>query len=160
MGTYFRREGHRRALCLADNEICVDKERWEGFREGFGPGADFWRIPMRKAERTAFYETRLDRLRGYSAVFAVSDFYAIELVQFLEERGVSVPEELSVAGFDDTPACRLVAPALTSVRQDVELRARLAMEKLRQLREGQNIETTVMLPVQLVVRGSTGPYQG
>ena len=155
VGRYFRRCGHQRAVCIADNEICVDKARWEGFRQGFGPGAEFLRIPMHKQERLAFYEQHLKRLREFSAVFAVSDFYAVELIHFLQERGLRVPEEISVAGFDDTPVCQMVSPSLTSVRQDVSLRARMSMEKLRALREGEITANTVTLPVELVIRGST-----
>ena len=155
VGRYFRRCGHQRAVCIADNEICVDKARWEGFRQGFGPGAEFLCIPMHKQERLAFYEQHLKRLREFSAVFAVSDFYAVELIHFLQERGLRVPEEISVAGFDDTPVCQMVSPSLTSVRQDVSLRARMSMEKLRALREGEITANTVTLPVELVIRGST-----
>lgn len=155
VGDYFRSRGHQRGLCIADNEICVDKERWEGFRDGFGAGARFWRIPMHKRERLAFYEEHLEELRQFPAVFAVSDFYAIELIHFLQERGVRVPGDISVAGFDDTPMCEMVSPALTSVRQDVPLRAKMSMEKLTRLRAGEETDNTVMLPVSLVIRSST-----
>ena len=49
-----------------------------------------------------------------------------------------------------------VSPALMSVRQDVALRARIALEKLRELREQKETELTTTLPVTLVVRDSTG----
>ncbi len=155
VGKYFRSCEHSRALCIADNEICMDKERWEGFRDGFGPGAEFLRIPMHKQERMAFYEEHLEQLRQFSAVFAVSDFYAVELIHFLQERGILVPRDISVAGFDDTPMCRMVFPALTSVRQDVALRARISMEQLRALRTGEETVNAVTLPVELVIRDST-----
>ena len=60
-----------------------------------------------------------------------------------------------MAGFDDTPVCRMMSPTLTSVRQDVSLRARIAMQKLKELKNGQKTETEVMLPVTLVEREST-----
>lgn len=50
--------------------------------------------------------------------------------------GIRVPEDISVAGFDDTPICEMLRPALTTVRQDGALRAGLAVEKLRELKEG------------------------
>ena len=49
----------------------------------------------------------------------------------------------------------MVSPALTTVRQDGAARARIAMEKLQALREGQTVGEEVILPVTLVVRGST-----
>lgn len=156
VGCHFRETGHRRALCLSDNCVCVDKDRWEGFREGFGDGAEFRQIPMQKAERDRFYRDNLDWLRTFSAVFAVSDFYALELMRLLQAQGIAVPGEIAVAGFDDTPACRQSLPPLTSVRQDVALRAGIALEKLRDLREKKESEMEIVLPVTLVVRESTG----
>ena len=100
---------------------------------------------------------QLERLRRATAVFAVSDFYALDLMCFLSEHGLAVPDDISVAGFDDTPMCELVRPALTTVRQDAVLRAKLAVEKLRELREGKPVQPEYTLPVSLVVRGSTGP---
>lgn len=156
-GSYFRQKGHRRGLCISDNQICVDKERFEGFCEGFGREyADFMLIPMQKQEREDHYLKNLDRLRSYSAIFAVSDFYAVELIHFLTKQGISVPGDISVAGFDDTPMCNLVSPTLTSVKQDVAMRAEIAVQKLRELKEKKEIETTVMLPVTLIERESTG----
>lgn len=155
VGEHFRKTGHKRALCIADNQICVDLERFQGFCEGFGRETEFLLIPMQKEQRRAFYLEKLEYLRGFTAVFAVSDYYAVELMQFLMEQKIQVPEEISVAGFDDTPMCRLVSPTLTSVRQDVALRAKIAVQKLQELKEKKETETTIMLPVTLMVREST-----
>ena len=157
VGSYFRQKGHRRGLCISDNQVCVDKERFEGFCEGFGREyADFMLIPMQKQEREDYYLKNLSRLRSYSAIFAVSYFYAVEMIHFLTKQGISVPGDISVAGFDDTPMCNLVSPTLTSVKQDVAIRAEIAVQKLRELKEKKEIETTVMLPVTLIERESTG----
>lgn len=156
VGRHFKKLGHKRALCISDNCICVDKERYDGFCEGFGKeNCDFMLIPMKKSERLEFYHNNAERIGSYSAVFAVSDFYAIEFMHFLQENGISVPDEISVAGFDDTPMCTLVSPTLTSVKQDMSLRAKIAVEKLRELKERKEAETTIMLPVTLIERKST-----
>ena len=68
---------------------------------------------------------------------------------------MSVPEDIAAAGFDDIPMCELVTPTLTSVHQDVALRAEIAIRKLKELREKKETELTIRLPVQLVVREST-----
>ena len=90
----------------------------------------------------------------------MSDAYAVELIGFLAEQGIRVPEDISVAGFDDTPICEMLRPALTTVRQDGTLRAGLAVEKLHELKEGRPVETEIILPVSLVVRNSTAPRRG
>ena len=158
-GQHLKDLGHRKALCLSDNLEHVDLERIRGFEAAFGPAA-CWQIPLAAEERERFYEEKLEQLRQFTAVFAVSDFYAAELMQFLQGHGVELPGEISVVGFDDGPICRWCRPALTTIRQDASLRARLAMEKLRQLKSGSESGGTVRIPVQLVERASTGPASG
>lgn len=156
VGSLFREKGHTAAICISDNETGVDLERIRGFRRGFGDGTvEVMVVPMRKAERRRLYRSQLERFRRVSAVFAVSDYYAIDLMQFLGENGISVPGDMAVAGFDGTPMSELVFPALTTVRQDNVLRARTAMEQLENLREGREKHTTVMLPVTLLERASS-----
>lgn len=157
VGSLFREKGHTRVICLSDNETGVDLERIKGFCDGFGTGTvEVMVVPMRKADRRQQYREQLERFRGATAVFAVSDYYAIDLMQFLGENGFSVPRDIAVAGFDGTPLSELVFPALTTVRQDNALRAQTAMEKLDALREGRETSPSVMLPVTLLERASTG----
>ena len=157
VGRLFREKGHAAAICLTDNETGVDLERINGFCEGFGNGSvDRMLVPMRKAERRQQYARQIERFRRASAVFAVSDYYAIDLMQFLLEQGFRIPGDIAIAGFDGTPMGELVYPALTTVRQDNALRAKIAMKKLRDLQEGRKTPTTVMLPVTLLERESTG----
>ena len=156
IGTYFREGGHKRALCIADNDICVDMERYLGFRDGFASGTvEFVMIPMRKEERWEYYRRNLSMFQSITAVFAVSDYYAMDLICFLQEQGINVPDQISVAGFDDIPMCRMFCPTLTTVKQDGALRAKIAVEKLRELKEGKPIQNEIRLPVSLVVRSST-----
>lgn len=158
MGRYLRGLGHRKALCISDNCVCMDKERYEGFRDAMPEyGADFWQIPMEQQERLDFYQRNLEKLRGYSAIFAVSDYYAIELMQFLIRNGIRIPRDISVAGFDDSRMCEMVYPALTTVRQDGAQRAKLAVRMLQELKQGHTVETEQLLPVSLVRRQSVSP---
>lgn len=178
MGQHFKECGHEHVLFIADNDICVDKDRYLGFCVGMGKsnssacgkcgtfenrccndlrntGIEFMMIPMQKEMRWEFYRNNIKKFQEVTAVFAASDYYAIDLICFLREHGIRVPEDISVAGFDDTPMCTMTSPTLTTVRQDGALRARLAMEKLQELKEKKETETTVVLPVKLVVRAST-----
>ena len=156
MGKYFKEQGYQKVLCISDNGIFIDKERYDGFRKGYGgEGVDFMIIPMQKEERRKFYSENLEKIKSYSAVFAVSDYYAADLIQFLAEHKISVPQEIAVAGFDDAPMCRMMTPTLTSVRQDFSLRAKIAMQKLKELKEHKETETEIMLPVTLIKREST-----
>lgn len=156
VGQYFRKRGHQSAICISDNNICVDLERYQGFKDGFGgTNVSLLLIPMQKAERWESYQKEMYLFKENPAVFAVSDYYAFDLICFLQAQGISVPEQISVAGFDDTPICQMVWPQLTSVKQDSALRAKLALEKLRALKKKQEINMEIKLPVTLVVRGTT-----
>ena len=156
VGSFFKKTGHKQAICISDNEIGVDSERIEGFQKGFcTEGTKVMIVPMRKEERWAYYRQRLEEFHQVSAVFAVSDYYAIDLMHFLNENGFAVPKDISIAGFDDIPMCEMISPTLTTVKQDGARRAKIAIEKLEELRENKDTETTIVLPVRLVERGST-----
>lgn len=160
VGEMFKRNGHKNALCISDNIIGVDLERMEGFKKGFGAEhTDVMVVPMTKVERWEHYRKHLDDFRRVSAVFAVSDYYAIDFIHFINEQGISVPDDISVAGFDDIPMCEMITPTLTTVRQDGALRAKTAIEKLYELKENGDVGTTIRLPVQLIERASTGQYK-
>ncbi len=155
VGEYLRQMGHRKALLIADNEICMDRERMMGFREGFLDGeADFLMVPMSREGRYRCYEENLERIRACTSAFAVSDVYAAEFIHFLMGKGISVPDEISVVGFDDNALCENCFPRLTTVGQDVKERARMAVCALRELREGAEGEMRRVLPVRLVIRDS------
>ncbi len=155
VGEYFHLCGHSRALCLSDNDTDMDLERWKGFREGFGCGAEFMMIPLVKEERMVFYREKLPQIRSFTAVFAVSDIYAVDLIHFLQSSGVDIPGEISVAGFDDTPLCGMVYPSLTSVRQDTGERAKTALDAIAKIRAGEIVEPIITLSTSLVIRDST-----
>lgn len=156
MGKYLYSLGHRKVLCISDNDICMDGERHRGFLEGMGEaGADFLMVPMEKEARRQYYRENIERFRNYSAVFAVSDYYAIDLMQFLQEQGTKIPEEISIAGFDDCPLCSMVYPALTTIRQDRRQRAKLAVDMLRKWKgETAQAKAAITLPVFLIKRQS------
>lgn len=155
VGTYLKKMGHRRALLLSDNDICVDAERMAGFREGFADGeTDFLEVPMNREGRYSFYQTNLERIRACTAAFAVSDVYAVEFMHFLMERGIAVPEKMSVVGFDDNALCENCFPRLTTVGQDAEERARMAMRALKRLWDGGGDPIMEVLPVKLIIRDS------
>lgn len=101
----------------------------------------------------AFYSENLPRLfsEKITAVFAVSDHYALEFMRFLQGQGIRVPEDVQIIGFDDTLASRESVPALTTIHQDAALRARTAIRCLEALRDG----TPCDVPVELVEQEST-----
>ncbi len=153
VGRYLKNKGHRAVLCISDNNICMDLERFMGLKSEI-PNAELMIIPMEQEARTIFYMERLQEIKKYSAVFAVSDSYAMDMIQFLKSVDISVPEDISVVGFDNVRECKKFVPALTTIKQDNKQRAALAVKILNQLRNGECIEKHVMLPVTLIERDS------
>jgi LacI family transcriptional regulator len=100
----------------------------------------------------------LDRSDPPTAIFAFNDNLAIGTIQAARARGLRVPEDLSVAGFDDSEHASLITPSLTTVRQPLAEMGRTAVSLLRRLIDGQRVETLhVELGTRLVVRDSTAP---
>jgi len=95
-----------------------------------------------------------------TAILALSDQLALGVIEAAKERGLSVPEDLSVAGFDDVPEAVTSRPPLTTVHQDHAEKGKLAGRLLvAQLRKEETGDTD-LLPARLIVRGSTGRPPG
>jgi LacI family transcriptional regulator len=93
-----------------------------------------------------------------TAIFAFSDSMAIGAIQAAVSRGLNVPADLSVVGFDDTVEAAVTSPALTTVRQPLAELGRTAVSLLHRQLENRRLEPLrVELETRLVVRDSTAP---
>ncbi len=91
-----------------------------------------------------------------TAIFASSDYLAIGAVMGLRDAGVSVPDDVSLIGFDDMPFGTLLTPPLTAIRQPVEQIGRSGFQLLLQLLNGETPPPLTRLPVELIRRQSVG----
>lgn len=96
---------------------------------------------------------------GVTAVFAANDQVAVGVMRALLEAGRAVPGDVSVVGFDDSPDAGYQIIPLTTVRQEFAAGARRAVSGLVAAVEGRGAgdDGVVRMPVELVVRSSTGP---
>jgi LacI family transcriptional regulator len=157
--------GHRRIAALSGHpRLACSQERVEGYRAGLGRAG----IPV--DERLVHFSdfrtgagqvgarAVLDQPDPPTAIFAGSDMQAFGVYQEAAARGMRIPEDLSVVGFDDIAFSELTTPPLTTVRQPL---ARMAAEAVRLLLDaGDGMPgppRRVELATHLVVRGSTGP---
>ena len=93
-----------------------------------------------------------------TAVFAANDEMAAGVMMAAYQRGMNIPQDISIAGFDDTETATSVSPNLTTVLQPVEEMAAAAAKGLIEfLRGGEESPPDIKLDFQLQVRGSTGP---
>jgi LacI family transcriptional regulator len=93
-----------------------------------------------------------------TAIFAANDEMAFGAIDAIHSKGMNVPEDLSVIGFDDIPTASHVFPPLTTMRQPLVDIATKAVGELVELIQGREIGASkVTFPMELVIRKSTGP---
>lgn len=102
---------------------------------------------------------------GCAAVIAYNDLMALGVIDRLHQRGVRVPEDMSVAGFDNIPAATMIWPKLTTVEYPRTQIGRYCVDALLEQMSDVGEEPTpdieaTSIPIQLVVRGSTGVAPG
>ena len=159
--------GHRRIGAIAGTPgWYATEERLAGFRAALA-GAGIlldpelvvysdWRIPR----GTEAARELLSLPDPPTAIFGFNDNVAIGALHAARERGLSVPDDLSVVGFDDTEQAVIVTPRLTSVRQPLAELGRMGVSLLIRLNDGQRVDALrVELATQLVVRESTAPLR-
>jgi DNA-binding LacI/PurR family transcriptional regulator len=92
-----------------------------------------------------------------TAVFCDDDVIAAGMYLAARERGLRIPDDLSVVGFDDMDFARVLGPPLTTVALDAELLGATSFELLEKRMSGKRTRKRIVLPAELLVRGSTGP---
>jgi DNA-binding LacI/PurR family transcriptional regulator/signal transduction histidine kinase len=102
---------------------------------------------------TAFLD---ERKLNPDAIIASNDAMAIWTMNELERRGIKIPLQIAVAGFDDTMEASSAFPALTTARQPFRLMGKLVFEKLIAMIHGDSVAAREYVPAELVIRQSCG----
>jgi LacI family repressor for deo operon, udp, cdd, tsx, nupC, and nupG len=157
--------GHRRIAHVAGPlDQAIARERLEGWRmalqaaglpagDELVAGSDF-RVPSGLAAGRAL----LALPQPPTAIFVANDETAMGVLSAIHAAGLRVPQDISVAGFDDIPFAEAFDPPLTTIRQPRLAMGEQAMMMLHSLIEGREpAERSVTLPAELVIRQSTGP---
>ncbi len=167
VGRYLAGRGHRRCAFLGlawppDNStefVTPDIHRLEGFRETLsGAGVDipdtYIRVGYDSATRRQAARELLALDVPPSAIFASSDIGAADILSILSERGLRVPEDVAIIGFDDSDFAAYLG--LTTVRQHLDESGRVAVQLLheRLAHDAPNIAKCVTLPLTLVHRAT------
>jgi LacI family transcriptional regulator len=155
---YLISQGHRKIAFLSDNTNGVDLARLNGYKTALKDakipykGSNFLKIRPRAEEIDDSLREIFERSKEFTAIFCVSDLYAVTLMAALQDRGVSVPEDISIVGFDDNMLGKLHRPALTTVHQDVKEKGITAAATLLKQLSGQKTPNQIHLPTHLVIR--------
>ena len=99
--------------------------------------------------------TLLDKGIAFDAIFAASDLIAIGAIRALKARGISVPAQVAVVGYDDIPVASFANPPLTTIKQNTQLAGEILVDSLLKLIRGQDVSAQ-LIPTTLIVRDSCG----
>ena len=154
--------GHRRIAHVAGPDEFVHgvsrREAWAGALRAAGlPGSPHVTADFSAAGGAAATAALLDLAEPPTAIVYANDLMAIAGTALAATRGVDVPGDLSVTGFDDTEVAAHLLPPLTTVRTDAFGWGRAAALRLMALVEGTPTSNPDLPPPRLVVRSSTGP---
>lgn len=156
--------GHRRIAYLGDQfGLESDKNRLGGYREaleaaGIACPPELVVNGDGKAPGGRVAMDRLLALRDLpTAVFCYNDMSAVGALRSIYDAGLRVPQDISVAGFDDLPIASYLQPALTTVRQPKIEMGRQAAQMLLDLLAGERVESKIEVQGELIIRASTGP---
>ncbi|MDQ0615128.1 LacI family transcriptional regulator [Microbacterium sp. W4I4] len=153
--------GHRRIAHLRGRtDLISAQQREEGYRSALAAAG----IPFddalladggyRTADSTAGAHALLDLADPPTAVFGANDLSAIEMIRVAVERGLRVPDDLSVIGFDDIPEAAFHTPQLSTVRQPLTEMGAVAVRVLLSMMAGGERED-VRMSAELKAREST-----
>lgn len=154
---HFVKQGRRAACFLGDLDYAENAERYAGFSAELAThntsvrciqGVGFTAAGAADAVRAALADGP-----RFDAVFAASDLLAIGAISALRELSLTVPDDVSVVGFDDTPVGISLEPPLSSVHQDLHGAGVLLARKVLDLIEGRPAQSE-MLPTRLVLRAT------
>jgi LacI family repressor for deo operon, udp, cdd, tsx, nupC, and nupG len=157
--------GHRSIACISgprSSAICIDRQR------GYALALKQSKLrvkPMLLGTGDFSVESGIRATNGFlasgaefSAIFCANDEMAIGAMQALRARGLRIPQDVSIVGFDDIRFARYTDPPLTTVAQPKEDLGREAMSSLLEILENPRTPPVKrVLATELVVRGSTGP---
>ncbi len=157
--------GHRRIGVIAGPpDVLCSRARVDGYRSALaeaGVEADPDLVRWGDFHVTGGYEhglRLLQRADRPTAIFAGSDYQCLGVMRAVRELGLSIPEDVSVVGYDDIPLAQWLGPSLTTVRQPLRDMAATATQMVLSLAAGERpANLRIDLATELVVRESTAP---
>jgi DNA-binding LacI/PurR family transcriptional regulator len=151
--------GRKRVVFMGDTEMPEAAQRHEGYikaHKKMGIPVDpqlYIKSPFTAEDAQAALQTFLNNGLPFDAIFAASDLIAINAMGVLKGQGISIPEQVSVVGYDDIDMASHSFPPLTTIRQPIELAGQVLMDALQEVLDHERADSK-LLPTSLVVRGS------
>ena len=148
-------------LGLADKHFPEFKRRYKGYckalkRTGLAVRREL-QFDADNLEDAGYSATErlIESGETFDAIFAASDLIAIGAIAALKVKGLLVPHDVAVVGFDDIPAASYTSPPLTTMHQDTIAAGKTLVEQLIHLIKGEEVESALLMP-KLKIRASCG----
>lgn len=154
--------GHvKYGLLEGPQDVASARERSEGFIDAVGKrGTIVWRQDHPFTLSLSDKAKRRLNKSDVSAIVCGNDLIAMGAIQYLQEKGVAIPESVSVVGFDDIQFSKIISPSLTTVRMPIAQMGAEAVGLLTrrlQSSDPSSSRSRVVLNVELIDRASSGP---
>jgi LacI family transcriptional regulator len=156
--------GCKRIAFLGGPEnLYISEQRKKGYRDAFQE----YDVPIVEELIVHCKDLQHDPINGVKkllnlpkrpdAIFCLNDPIAVTTMQLVKEKGISIPDELSIIGFTDEPASRYIEPSITTVAQPAfELGQEAAKLFFDQIRDKENFKPMIkVVPTHLIIRNST-----
>ena len=155
---YFLERKRRRFLFVGDTSFPEIRLRHEGFRQtARDSGLDIEHAEILsgnfsfEAAHTGARRFLSEVREMPDAVFTFSDTAAMAFIRAFREIGVSIPEEVSIVGYNDIPSAAYFHPAVSTIRQDIHQAGRLLVDNLMQMLEGRPVKSSI-IKTELIIR--------
>jgi DNA-binding LacI/PurR family transcriptional regulator len=142
------------------------EERFAAYREVLSEGGiaedprlilqGTWMRESGAAAVRELFDSRGIAVDAVSAIVSANDYMALGAMEALRERGISIPGEVAVTGFDDVDPGRCAVPPLTTIQQPTAAMGREGIKRLLSLMEGRDEPRLTQLPTTTVLRRSCG----
>lgn len=157
--------GHRKIGFIGKPTLASSQDRMSGYKDTLEKhGITYDESLVRISENSSIkggFDAMSQLLKNQNrptSVFCTNDLMALGAINSVKQNGLSVPEDISIAGFDDIPLAEYINPPLTTVRQPAYEKGIRATKMLIQYLEKKTKPKSVNLDVELVIRKSTSSF--
>lgn len=159
VGQHLKDIGRQRVVFLGDIDLPEVELRYNGLMSVWnGEGADQSVMHVRSSfdGHEAYRQTLAlcESAHSFDAIFAASDVLAIAAIHAVQSKGLRVPEDVAVVGYDNIGQAAMISPGLTTIDQNIKLGGEILVNTLIEKIAGNPVSAT-LTPTKLVIRGST-----
>ncbi len=159
VGEHLNNIGRHKVVFLGDIDLPEVELRYNGLIsacDGAGANPSVFHVRSSFDGHEAYRQTLAlcDSAQSFDAIFAASDVLAIAAIHALQSKGLRVPEDVAVVGYDNIGQAAMISPGLTTIDQNIKLGGEILVHTLIDKIAGNPVRAT-LTPTKLVIRGST-----